>query len=61
MRRKRYRITIKMIKEISMDHEQENIKLALEDVRKIIENSSDANLNKIFNSTPRFIYKVETT
>ena len=59
MKRKKYRITVKMIKEISMTHEQVNMRLAIEDVKKIINKSSDENLNKIFNSVPKFIYKVE--
>ncbi len=61
MKRKKYRITIKMIKEVSMVHEQENMKLAIEDVKKIISKSSDENLNKLFNSIPKFTYKVEST
>lgn len=59
MIRKEYRIKIKMIKEVVMDHEQESKEKAKEDVKKIIENSTNDNLNKIFNSKPDFIYKVE--
>ena len=59
MIRKKYRIKIKMIKEVVMDHEQESKEKAKEDVKKIIENSTNDNLNKIFNSKPDFIYKVE--
>lgn len=59
MKRKKYRITIKMIKETTMEHEQENMKLAVEDVKKLMDKSSDENLNKIFNSVPRFIYKIK--
>lgn len=57
--RKRYRITIKMIKETTMDHEQENMQKALEDVKTVIENSTKDSLNQIFKSEPKFIYKVE--
>ena len=59
MIRKKYRIKIKMIKEVVMDHEQESKEKAKEDVKEIIENSTNDNLNKIFNSKPDFIYKVE--
>lgn len=59
MKRKKYRITIKMVKEIIMDHEQENMEKAKEDVKKVIENSSKDSLNQIFKSEPKFIYKVE--
>lgn len=59
MNRKKYRITIKMIKEITMDHEQINMEQAKEDVKKVIENSTKDSLNRIFNSEPKFIYKVK--
>ena len=59
MYRKKYKITIKMIKEISMEHEQENMKLAFKDVKDLIEKSSNESLNQIFDCVPKFIYKVE--
>lgn len=59
MNRKKYRITIKMVKEIVMDHEQISMQKAKEYVKEVIENSTKENLNKIFNSEPKFIYKVE--
>ena len=59
MKKKRYRITIKMIKETAMDHEQESMEKALEDVRKVVEHSTKDSLNQIFNDVPKFIYKVE--
>ena len=59
MKRKKYRITVKMIKETTMDHEQENMEKALYDVKTVIENSTKDSLNQIFNSEPKFIYKVE--
>lgn len=59
MNRKKYRITIKMIKEITMDHEQINMEQAKEDVKKVIENSTKDSLNRIFNSEPKFIYNVK--
>ena len=57
--RKRYRIRIKMIKETTMDHEQENMEKALADVKKVIENSTKESLNQIFKSEPKFTYKIE--
>lgn len=57
--RKRYRIRIKMIKETTMDHEQENMEKALEDVRTVIENSTKESLKQIFRKELKFIYKVE--
>lgn len=59
MKRKKYRIKIKMIKETIMDHEQENMGKALQDVKMVIENSTKDSLNQIFKSEPKFIYKVE--
>ena len=59
MKRKKYRIIIKMIKETTMEHEQESSKKALQDVRKVLENTSEDNLSQIFDSKPKYIYKVE--
>ena len=59
MMRKKYRIKIKMIKEIVMDHEQTSKEKAKEDIIKVIENSTNENLNKIFNVKPIFNYIVE--
>lgn len=59
MKRKKYRIKIKMIKETTMDHEQESMEKALQDVKVVLENSTKESLNQIFDSKPKFIYKVE--
>lgn len=59
MNRKKYRINIKMIKIITMDHEQLSKEKAKEDIKNVIENSTNENLNQIFNSKPEFFYKVE--
>ena len=59
MNRNKYRINIKMIKIITMDHEQVSKEKAKEDIKKVIENSTNENLNQIFNSKPVFFYKVE--
>ena len=57
--RKRYRIRIKMIKETTMDHEQESMEKALADVKKVLENSTKESLNQIFRNSPKFLYSVE--
>lgn len=59
MKRKKYRITIKMIKETTMDHEHESMEKALEDVKLVVENATKDSLNQIFKSSPRFTYKIE--
>ena len=59
MKKKKYRIKVRMIKETIMDHEQENRDKALHDVKTVIENATKDSLNQIFNSEPKFIYKVE--
>lgn len=59
MKRKKYRITIKMIKEITMNHEQESMEKALADVKKVVEHSTKGSLNQIFSTKPTFIYKVK--
>ncbi len=59
MQRKKYRIKIKMIKETTMDHEQESMEKALQDIKVVLENSTKESLNQIFDSKPKFIYKVE--
>ena len=56
---RKYRIKVKMIKEVTMDHEQENMDKALKDVKTVVENATKDSLNQIFNSEPKFIYKVE--
>lgn len=59
MKRKRYEIKIKMIKETTMSHEQESMGKALNDVKNVLKNSSNDSLNKIFNSEPKFTYRIE--
>lgn len=59
MNRKKYRVTIKMVKTIIMNHEQTSMIKAKEDVKEVLENSTKDRLNQIFNSEPEFIYKVK--
>lgn len=58
MKTKKYRITIKMIKIIIMDHEQVSMEKAKKDIERLIENSSDDSINKIFIDKPIYKYKV---
>lgn len=58
MNRKKYRITIKMVKVIIMDHEQVSMEQAKEDIKRLINNSSKESLNQMFSSEPNFIYKI---
>jgi len=59
MKNKKYRIKIKMVKETTMEHEQESMEKALQDVKVVIENSTKESLNQIFDSKPKYTYKVE--
>lgn len=56
---RKYSVKVKMIKEVTMDHEQENRDKALNDVKTVVENATKDSLNQIFNSEPKFIYKIE--
>lgn len=59
MKRKKYKITIKMVKETTMVHEQENREKALQDVKTVVKNATTDSLNQIFKDRPKFIYKIE--
>lgn len=59
MNRKKYRVIIKMVKTITMEHEQTSKIKAKEDVKNVLENSTKDCLNQIFDSEPEFIYKVK--
>lgn len=59
MKRKKYKITIKMIKVTTMEHEQVNMKQAKEDIKKLLENASNEVLEETFDSKPKFTYKIE--
>ena len=59
MNRNKYIVTIKMSKVIKMEHEQKNMKKAKEDIIRILENSNEKTLNKIFNSKPIFTYQIK--
>ena len=53
-----YKVTIKMIKETTMNHQQTIMEKAKRDVERVIENASNEEINEIFNGKKRFIYKV---
>lgn len=59
MNRKKYKITIKMTKITTMNHEQTSMQNAKEDVKKLIQNSNKETIDKIFTSDPIFVYVVE--
>ena len=62
--KKRYRVTVKVEYEITMDHTQTSMKKAKDDVQKLIDNyldkNNNLNLRSLFNNTkPKTIYRVE--
>ena len=62
--KKRYRVTVKVEYEITMDHTQTSMKKAKDDVQKLIDNyldkNNNLNLRSLFNTTtPTTIYSVE--
>lgn len=62
--KKRYRVTVKVEYEITMDHTQTSMKKAKVDVQKLIDNyldkNNNLNLRSLFNNTkPKTIYRVE--
>ncbi len=61
--KKRYRVTVKVEYEITMDHTQTSMKKAKADVKRLIDNyldkNNNLNLRYLFdNAKPRTIYKV---
>lgn len=63
MRRKNYKVNIKLIFETSMDHSQTSMKKAEEDVNRVLtdylKNKKLNILNLFDDKPPRIIYKVE--
>ena len=62
--KKRYRVTVKVEYEITMDHTQTSMKKAKDDVQKLIDNyldkNNNLNLRSLFNNTkPKTIDRVE--
>lgn len=63
MKRKKYKVRIKLIFETSMDHEQVNMEKAKQDVDRVLteylRNRKLNILNLFEDKPPRIIYKVE--
>lgn len=63
MKRKKYKVRIKLIFETSMDHEQVNMERAKQDVDRVLteylKNRKLNILNLFEDKPPRIIYKVE--
>lgn len=61
MRKKLYRVTVKVTYVTTMNHEQTSMENAEKDVKRLIEDylKNGKDIRNIFNKPPRTIYKVE--
>ena len=62
MKRKNYKVRVKLIFETAMDHSQTSMKKAQEDVDRVLTNylkGKKMNILNLFNEPPHIIYKVE--
>lgn len=62
MKRKNYKVRIKLIYETTMDHSQTSMKMAQEDVNRVLTDylkNKKLNILNLFDNPPRIIYKVE--
>ena len=62
MKRKNYKVSVKLIFETTMDHSQTSMKKAQEDVDRVLTNylkGKKINILNLFEKPPRIIYKVE--
>jgi len=62
MKRKRYKVRVKLVFETTMDHSQTSMKKAQEDVNRLVKdylNNEKLNILKLFDEKPQVIYKVE--
>lgn len=62
MKRKNYKVKVKLIYETAMDHSQTSMKKAQEDVDRVLTNylkGKKMNILNLFDNPPRIIYKVE--
>lgn len=62
MKRKNYKVRIKLIYETAMDHSQTSMKKAQEDVDRVLTNylkGKKMNILNLFENPPRIIYKIE--
>lgn len=62
MRRKVYKVKVKIQFETTMDHSQTSMERAKQDVEKLINDylKQGLDIRKIFEKPPRLIFKVET-
>ena len=60
MKRKKYKVTVKVIYVATMDHEQTSIENAKNDVKKVVENyiRDGVDIRNIFDKAPKTTYKV---
>ena len=62
MKRKNYKVSVKLIFETAMYHTQTSMKKAQEDVDRVLTNylkGKKINILNLFENPPRIIYKVE--
>lgn len=62
MKRRKYKVKVKLIFETAMDHEQTSMEKAREDVDRVLTNylkGKKINILNLFDNPPRIIYKVE--
>lgn len=61
MKRKLYKVTVKVTYVTTMNHEQTSMKNAKKDVKRLIDDylKNGKDIRNIFNKPPRTIYKVE--
>ena len=61
MKRKKYKVTVKVIYVTTMDHEQTSMEKAKNDVKKVVENyiKDGVDIRNIFDKAPRNSYMVK--
>ena len=62
MKRKNYKVTVKLIFETTMDHSQTSMEKAQEDVNRVLTDylkGKKLNILNLFDTPPRIIYRVE--
>jgi hypothetical protein len=62
MKRKNYKVKVKLVFETTMDHSQTSMKKAQEDVNRVLTDylkDKKLNILNLFDNPPHIIYKVE--
>lgn len=62
MKKKRYKIRVKLIFETTMDHSQESMDKAKRDIDRVLKDylkDKKLNILNLFQDPPRIIYKIE--